>query len=131
MEVKKTIWKEFPQQIRKPSQHKFTSTKNTFSGDYTNASVKICASFGTKLFFERGNRKLSTCRKSAVVFRKLEYSGKESKNIRMGIWVKNRLSGGPFQERVRHQAQMSEQESELINQEVEAMLRKGAIHLVH
>ena len=37
----------------------------------------------------------------------------------------------PFQERVPHQAQMSMQESELINQEVEAMLRNGAIHLVH
>ena len=37
----------------------------------------------------------------------------------------------PFQERVPHQAQMSMQESELINQEVEAMLRKGPVHLVH
>ena len=37
----------------------------------------------------------------------------------------------PFQEGVTHQAQMSMQESELINQEVEAMLTKKAIHLVH
>ena len=37
----------------------------------------------------------------------------------------------PFQERVPDQAQMSIQESELIIQEVEAMLRKGAVHLVH
>ena len=37
----------------------------------------------------------------------------------------------PFQKRVPHQAQMSVQEYELINQEVEAMLRKGTIHLVH
>ena len=37
----------------------------------------------------------------------------------------------PFQERVPHQAQMPMQESELINQMVEAMLRKGAVHLVH
>ena len=37
----------------------------------------------------------------------------------------------PFQERVPNQAQMSMQESELINQEVKPMLRKGAIHLVH
>ena len=32
------------------SQHKLTSTKKTFSGDCTSASVKICASFGTKPF---------------------------------------------------------------------------------
>ena len=37
----------------------------------------------------------------------------------------------PFQERVPHQAQISMQESELINQVVETMLRKGAIHLAH
>ena len=37
----------------------------------------------------------------------------------------------PFQERVPHQAQISMQESELINQVVEAMLRKRAIHLAH
>ena len=36
----------------------------------------------------------------------------------------------PFQERVPHQAQMSVQEYELINQEVEEMWRKGAIHLI-
>ena len=36
----------------------------------------------------------------------------------------------PFQERVPHQIQMSMEEYELINQEVEAMLKKGAIHLV-
>ena len=36
-----------------------------------------------------------------------------------------------FQERVPDQAQMSIQESELIIQEVEAMLRKGAVHLVY
>ena len=56
--------------------------------------VKTCASFGTKPFSERGNRKLSTCRKTAVFFRKLENSDKRPKNIRMGIWVKNRFSGG-------------------------------------
>ena len=37
----------------------------------------------------------------------------------------------PFLERVPCQAQMTMQESELINQEVEAMLTKRAIHLVH
>ena len=37
----------------------------------------------------------------------------------------------PFQERVTHQAQMSMQEFELISQEVEAMLTKENIHLVH
>ena len=37
----------------------------------------------------------------------------------------------PFQEGVAHQAQISIQVSELITQEVQAMLRKGAIHLVY
>ena len=76
------------------SQHNLTSTKNTFSGDCTNASVKTCASFGNKPFSERGNRKLSTSWKTAAFFRKLENSGERLKNIRMGIWVKNRRSGG-------------------------------------
>ena len=42
----------------------------------------------------KANRKLSTCRKTAVLFRKLENSDKRPKNIRMCIWVKNILSGG-------------------------------------
>ena len=37
----------------------------------------------------------------------------------------------PFQDRVPYQAQMSMQESELINQEVDAMLTMGDIHLIH
>ena len=58
------------------SQHNFTSTKITFFGDCTNASVKTWASFGTKPFPERGNKKLSTCRKTAIFSRKLEKSNK-------------------------------------------------------
>ena len=69
-------------------QHNFNSSK-TFFGDCTNASVKT--SFGTKTYPKRRNRKLSTCRKTAVFSRKLENSDKRSKNIRIGIWVKKRL----------------------------------------
>ena len=71
-------------------QHNLFSTENKFLGDSTNASVKICVSFGNKPFSERGNRKLSTCRKTTVFFRKLKNSDKRPRNIRMGIWVKNR-----------------------------------------
>ena len=91
---KRPFGKSFLNKEGNLSQHNLISTKNTFSGDRTNASVKTCAAFGTKPFSERGNRKLSTCRKTAVFFRKLENSGKRLKNVRMGIWVKNRLSGG-------------------------------------
>ena len=46
------------------------------------------------LFHKRGNRKLSTCWKTAVFPKKLENSDKRHKNIRIGIWFINRLSGG-------------------------------------
>ena len=91
---KKSFGKSFLNKKGNLSQHNLTSTKNTFSGDCTNASVNSCASFGTKPFSERGNRKLSTCRKTEVFFRKLENSDKRPKNIRIGIWVENILSGG-------------------------------------
>ena len=92
--TKRRFVKSFLNKKGNLSQHNLTSTKNTFSGDCTNASVITCASFGTKPFSERGNRKISTCRKTAVSFRKLGNSDNRPKNIRIGIWVKNRLSAG-------------------------------------
>ena len=91
---KRPFGKSFLNKKGNLSQHNLTSTKNIFSVDCTNVSVKTRASFGTKPFSERGNRKLSTCRKTAVFFRKLENSDKRPKNIRMSIWFENRLSGG-------------------------------------
>ena len=41
------------------------------------------------------------------------------------------LQEKPFQERISHQDQMLMQESELINQGIEVILTKGAIHLFH
>ena len=128
---KRPFGKSFLNKEGNLSQHNFTSTKITFSGDCTNASVKTCASFGTKTFPKRGNRKLFTYRNTAVFSRKLENSDKRTKNIRMGIWVKNRLSGGTISRQSSHQAEIPMRESKLINQEVEAILRKGVVHLVH
>ena len=88
MEVKKTIWQEFPQQGN-ISQHNLTSTKDTFSGDCTDASVKTCASFDTKPFSERENRKLYTCLKTAL---KLENSDKRPKNRLSGRTISRKSS---------------------------------------
>ena len=79
-----------------PSQHNLTSTKNTFSGDFTNASVKTCASFGTKPFPKGEIEKFPLAGRLQYFLEKLENSEKLTnlKTIRMGIWVKNRLPGG-------------------------------------
>ena len=55
---KRPFGKSFLKKEGNLSQHNLTSTKNTLSGYRTDASVKVCASFGTKSFSERGNRRL-------------------------------------------------------------------------
>ena len=55
----------------------------------------------------------------------------DSKILEWVSGLKMGFQGKPFQERVPHQAQMSMEESQLINQAVEEMLAKRAIHLVH
>ena len=93
---KSPVGKSFLNKERNLFQHSFTSTKNTFSGDCANPSVKRCASFGTKPFSKRENRNFSIFRKTVVFFRKFENTEKQLKNIRMGFWVENWLLGGTF-----------------------------------
>ena len=128
---KRPFGKSFLNKERNLFQHNFTSTKNTFSGDCTNPSVKRCASFGTKPFSKRENRNFSTLRKTVVFFRKFENTEKQLTILEWVSGLKIDFQEEPFQERVTHQAQMSMQEFELISQEVEAMLTKENIHLVH
>ena len=89
MGVKKTIWVEFPNKEENLS-HLY---QKHISGNCTNALIKTCAFSGSTPSSERGNRKVFSCRKTAVFFRKLKNSEQRPKNIRMGIWV-NRFVGG-------------------------------------
>jgi len=83
-----------------PSQHDLTSTKSTLSRVSIKTPTKTSASHGTETISRKRNRKFSTCRKTAIFFRKLESTDKGSKNFRMGVWSKNRLHGGTISGKV-------------------------------
>ena len=123
LKSKRPFGKSFLKKEGNLSENNLTSTKNAFSGDCTNAyRLKYVHPLVLNLFpkGEIGNFPLA--RRLQYFLENWKILTNYSKILEWVSGLKIDFQEEPFQERVPHQAQASMQESELIIQEVEAML---------
>ena len=131
LKSKRPFGKSFLKKEGNLSENNFTSTKNAFSGYCTNVyQLKYVHLLVLNLFPKGETGNLALARRLQYFLENWKIVTNDSKILEWVSGLKY-FQEEPFQERVLHQAQVSMQESKLITQEVEAMLRKGAIHLVH
>ena len=70
-------------------------------------------------------------RKAAIFCKKLAGFNKQSRNLEIVSGLKIPFTGEPQQIQPPHQAKMNREQSAMIDQEIQAMLRKGAVHEVN